>query len=403
MNTSDYDIILLGLFRWNGPYSSISIAMAKEFAKANRVFYINHPFSIKDYYKGEIGLDKSEMSLFKRQTTFQKAENIPGELVSVTPPLTLPINVLPKGIIYNTTARYNHRLIHQAIQKTIQKYKIKQYIYINCFDPFYVPVLPKKFHPTLNIYQSVDDISQSEYTARHGVYLEEAAIQKADLTLVTSKELYKLKSLFSEHIHILNNAADTSNFKKALEIDYPKPAALQSIKGKIIGYIGNLDESRVNYPLLKKTALAHPDKTLLLVGPINNTIYKEIGLDQLPNVIFTGGMSIEALPPYLKYFDCAIIPFNCNTLTKSIYPLKINEYLAAGKAVVATNFSEDIQSFKDHIYLANAEDTFVKMVEEAVNDASPEKIKERVLIAEQNTWTARIKQFWEIVENHLSN
>ena len=126
-------------------------------------------------------------------------------------------------------------------------------------------------------------------------------------------------------------------------------------------------------------------------------------MDQLPNVVFTGGMSIEALPPYLKYFDCAIIPFNCNTLTKSIYPLKINEYLAAGKAVVATNFSEDIQSFKDHIYLAKDEDTFVKLVGEAVNDSSPETIKRRVHLAEQNTWTARIEQFWNIVENHLSH
>ena len=93
MKTSDYDIILLGLFRWNGPYSSISIAMAKEFAKSNRVFYINHPVSFKDYYKNEMGLDKSKISLFNNQTSFSKAVNIPGDLISVTPPLTSLINV----------------------------------------------------------------------------------------------------------------------------------------------------------------------------------------------------------------------------------------------------------------------------------------------------------------------
>ncbi len=44
---TNYDIIYLSLFRWDGPYSSISEAMAKVLAKNNRVFYINHPYSYR--------------------------------------------------------------------------------------------------------------------------------------------------------------------------------------------------------------------------------------------------------------------------------------------------------------------------------------------------------------------
>ncbi|MGO8056082.1 glycosyltransferase, partial [Rhizobium leguminosarum] len=84
------------------------------------------------------------------------------------------------------------------------------------------------------------------------------------------------------------------------------------------------------------------DKTLVFVGPVQTEEHKAVGLDKLPNVLFVGPKHITQLANYLQYFDCVLIPFRKNTLTKSIYPLKINEYLAAGKAVIATHFSEDI-------------------------------------------------------------
>lgn len=401
MQETSCDIILFALFRWDSPYSSISIAMAKEFAKSHRIFYVNHPYSIKDYFNELSEHPERKSDLRSGKVRYEKDPKMPDRFTSVIPPVTLPINTLPKGVVYDFFANFNHRKLQKTIRQIVEDHDLKQYIYINCFDPFYSPVLPKDIRPLVNIYQSVDDISQNDYTAKHGTKLEQKAIEHADLTMVTSRELYRLKSKWTKHIHILNNAADISSFKRALDIDFPKPEALQNIEGDIIGYIGNLDELRVDYPLLKKVALTYPDKTLVLVGPINNTIYKEIGLDQLPNVLFTGGMSIEALPPYLRYFDCAVIPFMCNTLTKSIYPLKINEYLAAGKAVVATNFSPDIESFREHIFLADSETQFVEMIGEAVLSNHQEKINERLNAAKNNTWKARIEQFWDIVNPYL--
>ena len=99
--------------------------------------------------------------------------------------------------------------------------------------------------------------------------------------------------------------------------------------------------------------------------------------------------------------SCCLIPFLCNTLTKSIYPLKINEYLSGGKPVIATNFSEDIQSFKDQIYLADTEEAFVQLIDKALAPQSEQVIKDRIALAESNTWTARINQFWDIMDKHL--
>ncbi len=399
----DIDIILLGLFRWDGPYSSISIAMAKEFARHNRLFYINHPYSVRDYFRQlDSKRDRAKRkALRRREVRYEKDEKAGSKFLSVTPPMTLPINWLPAGGVYAGLAKFNSEQIGRTLRQLIHDFKIGPYIFINCFDPFYSVPFDKSFAPLLNIYQCVDDISQDVYTEKHGLRLEEEAIRHADLTLVTSQELFRLKSPLTQQIHVLNNAVDIDNFHQALTKDYPKPDKLKQARQPIIGYIGNLDAVRVDYQLLYDVATAHTDKTLVLVGPINNEQYKKLGLDRLPNVLFTGGMPIEALPAYLKYMDCCIIPFACNTLTRSIYPLKINEYLAAGKPVVATNFSADIGSFSEHIYLAGSSKEFAELIHLAVDDSSPEKIAARVAVARQNTWTARIEQFWNIVDQYL--
>jgi len=396
----DYDIIYFSLFRWNGPYSSISVAMAKEFARSRRVFYINNPFTFKDSLSSEPQIEMVTPKVESGKITFQTEKDTPN-LTTITPPYTYPINFLPEGILYDKIAQQNSKVIYDAVQQTIERFDIKKYVFINCFNPFYAPVLPDEFKPILNIYQSVDDISQEDYIAKHGRRLEEIAVKKADLTLVTSQELYRLKSPFAKNIQILNNAADNSNFSRAINEDFPKPADIANLKGKIIGFIGNLDEARIDYDLIKATALGHPDKQLVLVGPINNTKYKDIELDKMDNVTFTGPKEMEELPAYLQYFDVCIIPFAKNLLTKSIYPLKINEYLAAGKSVVSTNFSPDIASFKDFIHLASSSTDFVNLIDWAVNDNSADKVIARTKKAATNTWKTRILEFDKLVEPFL--
>jgi len=399
----EYDIILYTLFPTDNIYSSVSLSMAKEFAKHNRVFYVNKPYSVKDFV-GNLNNKKVRErapKLLTNQIQYETLAKIPQNFVAATPTLSLPINWLPVGKTYNYLHNYNRSVVLKTVQKFIKDYQIKKYIYLNCYNPYGAAVLPKPYGAALNVYQSIDDISQNDYTVKHGLNLENEAIKQADVTLVTSKELWNLKSKISKDTYILNNAVDNSVFKRTLTETFPKPPELAGRTGKVVGFIGNLDELRVNYPLIKKAALAHPDKTFLFVGPLNNTEYLTLGLPDIPNIIFAGGKNLYELPQYLQAMDCCLIPFLCNTLTKSIYPLKINEYLSGGKPVIATNFSADIQSFKDQIYLADSEEAFVKLIDKALEPQSQQVIKDRIALAESNTWTARINQFWEIMDKYL--
>ncbi len=405
MDRSKYDIVLFTLFRTDHEYSSVSLSWAKEFAKNNRVFYINHPYSVKDFLKGlssDKKLQKRATQLLTNQIAYEKIKEIPENFISVQPTLSLPINWLSPGNLYNSLANWNNKIVLKAVKKVLKDYDIKDFIYMNCYDPYFAGHLPKEFGQTLSIYQCIDDISQDPYSIKHGERLEQEAIAKSDFGLVTGTQLKRILQPHNPETHIAHNAVDISIFEKTLSADFERPDEIKDVTTPIIGFTGNMDYLRMDYPLIKKVAEKHSDKTVVLVGPINSDEFYELGIDKLPNVITTGRKSIYDLPKYLKFMDVTMIPFLCNTLTKSIYPLKINEYLAAGSAVISTSFSEDIKGFKEVIYLAENHDEFLNLIDKAIGENSPELQQKRFKVAQTNTWEARVEQFWQLAENHLT-
>lgn len=393
------DIICFSLSRWDSAISSPALSLAKEFAKNNRVFFIEHPFSWKDFYaeRKSPQIISRKKALLSGKDIYANPPSLPSSLTIVTPRLTIPINFLSPGFLYNQLAAFNDRNVLKVIRQIIKDFGIKEFIYVNFFDPYFVQKLPPDIKPLRSVYQSMDDISQVAYSNRHGTRLEEKIISNFDYTLCTSKELTRLKSAFSKNVYFHPNAADIDIFRKAATETLAKPAELQGITQKIIGYTGSI-EYRSDFELLKKVAEYHKDKILFFVGPIQGNEYKEVGLDKMPNVIFAGPRKITELPGYLQYFDCVLIPFRKNTLTRSIYPLKINEYLAAGKPVIATHFSEDIYTFREVAYVVDSHEEFLTTIDKAIDENSEVLKQKRMAVAEENTWEARVARFWEIIE-----
>jgi glycosyltransferase involved in cell wall biosynthesis len=197
-------------------------------------------------------------------------------------------------------------------------------------------------------------------------------------------------------VHFHPNAADVELFKTAATEILSKPHGLNFNDRKIIGFTGSI-EYRTDFTLLYEIAKYHNDKILYLVGPVIGDEHVKSGLTKMPNVVFAGAKKLHELPSYLQYFDCCIIPYKVNKLTASIYPLKINEYLAAGKPVVSTHFSDDIFSFRDHAFIAETHDQFLRMIDVAIEGNNIEKKVARMEVANANSWQKRVEEFWEII------
>lgn len=374
------DIVCFSLSRWDAPISSPAVSLARELSKNARVFFIEHPYSYKDYLK--------EGKSFRQYTD--------GNVKVITPPLTYPINFLPEGKVYNKLSEINNRIVLKTLMNVIRQNGITNYIFINFFDPFFLRTIPEAIKPLRYVYQCMDDLSQVNYTRRHGARLEDEVVKSADVVLCTSRELTRMKAALSSNVYFHPNAADVELFKTAATEVLKRPADLQFGDKKIIGFTGSI-EYRSDFNLLYKAAVHHREKVFVFVGPVYGEEHITSGLSGLPNVRFTGAKPLNELPAYLQYFDCCIIPYKVNTLTASIYPLKINEYLAAGKPVVATNFSEDIYSFRFLAHVTDTYDEFILAIDKAMEENVINKKVARMEAAAANSWEKRVEEFWEII------
>ncbi len=397
------DIVYNSLFLWENPYSSISLSFARVLGRqGHRVWYINMPCTWRSLWqRRREPLTRRRLPHLVRGLPVE--EPIPHTdppIRALQPPPVWPINFLPEGRLYEWLRRRNEQRVWRAVRQWLERHGLKRFLYINCYNPYYLGVLPPGSGALVQVYQCIDDMSQEPWTARHGARLEEEVIRKADLVWVSARRLHALKGALNPHTHIIHNAADIDLFARAATEPLPCPAELQGMTGPIIGFTGNLDPHRIDYDLIGKVARAHADKQVVLVGPVNATAEQRALLCRHPNIHLPGPRPIEELPAWLRRFDCALLPFRCNELTASIYPLKINEYLAAGKAVVSTAFSEDIRTFRDVIFLAENDEDFVRKIPLALSARQPEQVARRMEVAKANSWEARMEQFFDLLKAH---
>jgi glycosyltransferase involved in cell wall biosynthesis len=104
----------------------------------------------------------------------------------------------------------------------------------------------------------------------------------------------------------------------------------------VAGLIGRIND-RTDLRLLE--AIAGRGHSLLLVGP-KDPAFEPARFESLrhrPNVRWVGPQPFEALPGYLKVIDVGLVPYRDSAFNRGSCPLKTLEYLAAGRAVVATD------------------------------------------------------------------
>ena len=108
-----------------------------------------------------------------------------------------------------------------------------------------------------------------------------------------------------------------------------------------------------------------------------------------------GPRGYASLPACLKAFDVAILPCVLNEYTRSMFPMKFFEYLAAGCPVVSTNLAA-LQQYRAVAYLADGHDDFVRGVEQVLRGEAP-LLEARLAIAQEQTYERRTARMLALI------
>jgi teichuronic acid biosynthesis glycosyltransferase TuaH len=397
MSLKNQNIIIFSQMQFDGRLESTNYTMAKHLAKNNFVYYVDRPYTWRDYvtFRNTPGFRVRRPHFFSASNSLIET-GIPNLKIVITPPVP-SINMLPEGVLYRMALKLNESVTGSRLRKVIKKLNITNYIYINSYN-FSFPALHKLLNPVLTVYHCVDPIIEP-YQTKHGLISEHNLVKSVDLIICTSKELCNKKALINKNCYFIPNAANISHSEKALSPDLPEAAILSGIKKPIIGYFGAI-ERRIDYHLVRAIVKKNREKSFVFIGPMDPYYLGEEDFNE-PNLFFKEQVPYELMPSVLKGFDVAIIPFKKDEVSNHIFPLKLFEYLGSGKPVVSTDFNPDLQDFTDDsVSYCKTEGEFTIALDAALND-NDELQQKRLKIAKDNTWEHRIVQIEDLLIANL--
>jgi GT2 family glycosyltransferase/glycosyltransferase involved in cell wall biosynthesis len=230
------------------------------------------------------------------------------------------------------------------------------------------------------IYDCMDHHGGFENNAPAVIEAESHLVQDADLVVVTSAWLEQEVAPRARATAMVRNAGDFEFFRTAPAQVFADPEGR-----RVIGYFGAIAEW-FDVELVRRIALARPDCLVLLVG--NDTAGAGDALADLPNVRLTGEVPYLQLPYWLHGFDVCLLPFRVIPLTLATNPVKVYEYLAAGKPVVSVDLPEMAQ-FDGLVRIGADGPSFVAQVEAALAEPPGSGAISRQDFAAHQTWAHR--------------
>lgn len=262
--------------------------------------------------------------------------------------------------------------------------------------PFWTP-LSSSIASARTIYDCMDHHGGFSNTAIEHENMERALLKISDLTVVTSEFLFQYAGKFSRNVEIIRNAGEFAHFNKAIDIS--KNLSNEKKENITIGYYGAIAEW-FDVELISFLAACFLNYDFVLIGDDSADVGR--ALRHHKNIRFVGETPYADLPGWLATFDVCLIPFRINDLTLATNPVKVYEYLSAGKPIVATDLPE-LKQFDDLVYRANSFQAFKECVGNAVQEYGTARgedlFRRRVEFARAQTWDHRATKLIEVAEN----
>lgn len=238
-------------------------------------------------------------------------------------------------------------------------------------------------------YGAMFDLGMSQFNPR----LEEYLVAHADLDLTLAPAVAEKWKQTGREAAVVPDAFDPREFENAAA-DAPNV-----LRGEVtLGFWGSIMTPMVDAELVRAVAQAKPQWTFNLLGPYGTSpqypsLYEQ--LRDLPNVRFHGLVARSELKNYARAFDVCVIPAPDNAMSRGRDPIKLYEYLACYKPVIAAHMPQ-LQG-APYTHIAYTAEEFIAFVERARAESINQTVIDSFLAA--HTWSMRA----ETLLQHLSS
>ncbi len=224
---------------------------------------------------------------------------------------------------------------------------------------------------------------------------EVALINGVDQVIVHSRRLMEKKGGINPRTVMIPNGVDYA----AYATPHAEPADLACIPSPRIGYVGVV-KTQLDVDLMLRLAQRMSHASFVFVGPIGFLGEKRNSWDrltELPNVHALGHRDVTMLPAYTQHLDACVMSYEVTDYTNAIFPLKLNEYLAAGRPVVSSRI-DSVLPFADVVRIAGSDDDWVSALEAALSAeaCADALVQARRTIAREHDWDRLVARIVEL-------
>lgn len=381
------DIVCASFGNW-GDMSETPHHLMTRLARQNRVLFVNQPVSPLSFASRMV----KPREFAGRLTAWRHgARPVAPNLWEATPPPILPRRTNKLVSVIN--AAYLSRWLGRQARAL----DFRDIVYWN-FQPW-IPGLARALKPVASVYYCVDDFASAPYWWNPGAGVrarEEECCREADLVVCTGRQLVEKKRALNPNVAFVPEGADVEAFIDATNDGTSVPEDLRQLPGKVIGYVGAINW-RLDSGIILHMAEREPGWSFALIGPVWGDLPDAERLRAASNVYFLGPKPASSLPSYCKGMDVCLIPYVLNEYTHHIFPLKLYEYMAAGKPMVSTDMTEMRPYEGEHLAIGRSPEDFHGAVRRVLEEDSPQRATERQAAARNESWDARVEQLSDLV------
>jgi glycosyltransferase involved in cell wall biosynthesis len=293
------------------------------------------------------------------------------------------------------------RYINNAIGRLLVRRALRRLRFARTISWFVVPhagCLAHAFDEAAVVYYCIDDYAAlPDVDSALIANMDADLARDADQVFVASSRLLDDKKRLNSTTVLAPHGVDTALFGTAADPLLPVPEVTRTLARPIVGFFG-LIEAWIDLDLIGEIAERRPDWTFLMVGRVAVDPKR---LTMMSNVRFVGAQPYRNLPNWAKTFDVAIMPYRLTRQVLNSAPLKLREYLATGKPVVAVPLP-GIEQFAGLVRTARGTEEFIRQIEMALQSESASARARRMEVTATMTWDARVSEVIDIVEHRIA-